>query len=57
MIYKADELKDWNTDANIEGMWVVARPLNYKHQSLKERIQEAWGVLIGKYDTLEWYKQ
>lgn len=34
--------------------WIPARPENYKFDSISSRIKQAWGVLTGKYDALDW---
>lgn len=53
--YLADEIKQWDTEAEIDKKWVLARP--YSEKTLKRRIYLAWLVLTGKADVLEWYKQ
>jgi len=54
MIYNADELaSDW-PKTHIDKRWVLARPLS---GPLVWRIKAAYGVLIGKYDALRWYRQ
>ena len=53
MAYKADNIKE-GPQANIQGVWVLARPVV---ACLKNRIKDAWGVLIGKYDAIKWYRQ
>ena len=46
-----------NTDAaEIEGEWVPARPINYKVESIWERIHNAWLVFRGKADAVKWPK-
>lgn len=42
------------TQAEINGKWVPARPENYKYRSFMERLNEAWGVFTGKFDTFKW---
>ena len=43
----------------IDGKWVTARPENHKKYmtSFRFRLKEAWNVLIGKAETLYYYKQ
>ena len=53
-MHKADEIKDYPEEF-IDGIWVKARPLNYKW--IKSRIKDAWFVLIGKADAVMFYKQ
>ena len=35
----------------------LARPINYKVDTIIERFIHAWGVLIGKYDALDWQEK
>ncbi|NLE05832.1 MAG: hypothetical protein GX638_13685 [Crenarchaeota archaeon] len=56
MIHNADDFK-CDLLANIDNKWVVARPENYKYESFFQRLKEAWGVLIRKYDVVKFYKQ
>ena len=51
----ADSLKKWNTDAEIDGKWVLARPLGL--DGFFYRLSKAWQVFTGKADVLTWYKQ
>lgn len=53
MAYRADEIKN-GPDACIKGVWVLARPVI---SCLKHRIKDAWGVLMGKYDAIQWRGQ
>jgi hypothetical protein len=55
MIYSASEIQRHDVRTEIDGKWVLTRPLNYR--SFKKRIKEAWMVFIGKADVLVWYKQ
>jgi len=32
----------------------LARPVNYRADTISDRISHAFGVLIGKYDALDW---
>ena len=54
-IYRIDGMFD--TQANIDGKWVVARPENYKYRSLRERLSDAWAVFVGEADAVVYYKQ
>lgn len=55
MKHTAQEIKDWDVLCKTEeGGWVPCRPLNYKYESKLSRLKWAWGVLIGKYDVVEW---
>jgi len=54
-------LKYLQTEANdikveVNGKWVPARPINWKHRSLKTRFKEAWAVFAGKADCFTWPK-
>jgi hypothetical protein len=40
--------------ADINHRWVPARPINYKHRSVVERIKEAFLVFIGAADCFLW---
>lgn len=52
---KADEVRKTDTLAQTtDGRWVPARSLNYQFDGWRKRLQYAWGVLIGKYDALDW---
>lgn len=39
----------------IDGWWVRARPESLYRWT--KRFTLAWGVFVGKYDALVWYKQ
>lgn len=54
MKYKASTIKKWGSDALINGRWIPARPINHKYESCIRRVKHAWGVLIGRYDALDW---
>ncbi len=57
-LYAVKQLKDWSTDTEIHaGVWVPARPMGYPGIRLWYTFKLAFGVLIGKYDAVEWYKQ
>jgi hypothetical protein len=43
--------------AEIDGKWVLARPINWKCRTLSERIKEAWAVFTGKAEAITFYKQ
>lgn len=48
------QLQNHNTQAQINGKWVPARPINYKYRTLRERLKEAWLVFVGKADSFTW---
>lgn len=55
MRYTATQIKHWDVDCGDErGNWKPARSLNHTLESLSSRIKNAWGVLIGKFDALDW---
>ena len=41
----------------IDGKWVLSRPENYKYRSLMTKIKDAFGVFVGKYEAVKFYKQ
>lgn len=54
-MFKIDELlNNPHPQAFIDGVWVASRPII---GCLKSRIKDAWKVLIGKADAIEWFKQ
>lgn len=55
MIYLIDNLHE--NLVEIDGKWVVARPVNYKYSSLIRRLKSAWEVLRGRADVVKFYKQ
>jgi len=42
------------TSCFINGKWVPARPINYRHESIKARFRNAWAVFNGKADAVKW---
>ena len=56
--YKAFDIKRWNSDSKVIvgqlDVWIPARPTNYRVDGLWSRLKQAWFVLIGKYDALDW---
>lgn len=57
-LFTAMQLKNWNTQIEKHtGVWVPARPLPFYGFRIFKNIQFALGVLVGKYDVVEWYKQ
>ena len=54
MKWTLKELQNLDTDAEINGKWVPARPINYKYRTLKQRITEAWAVFTGRMDSFAW---
>ena len=45
-------LQELDTQAEINGKWVPARPIRF--DSLRSRIRDAWAVLMGKADAFKW---
>ena len=45
-----------HTEANINGKWVPARPLNFKrpYVSLRQRIRDAWEVFWCRAEAVKW---
>lgn len=57
-MFKAEEIQKMNDKAYIDGIWVIARPLRFSGiYGLYLRIGDAWKVLTGKADAVEFYKQ
>ena len=54
-VYNIDGMLD--TQAQVDGKYVVARPENYKYRGLIERLSDAWEVFIGSADAVKYYKQ
>lgn len=55
-MYKLENLQNIDVQAEIDGEWVPARPLNWQYRSLKQRIKEAYAVFTGKADAFIWPK-
>ena len=53
MLYTANSIKNHNTFTK-NGL---ARPINYKVDTVVERIIHSFGVLVGKYDALDWQEK
>jgi hypothetical protein len=57
-MYIADDIKNWDSQAEINGKWVLARPLPYYgFVGLVMRISDAYKVLTGKADAVRWIGQ
>jgi len=54
-IQHADSMKAYNSQAEINGKWVLARPEPF--HSWRERWKLAWAVFTGKADALFWHGQ
>lgn len=54
--YTATQIRKWDCDTGLpDGRYIPARPLDWGGiYGLRQRIKHAWGVLIGKYDALDW---
>lgn len=62
-LYNADEMVNWSVqtcykrkaaNGELHDVWCAARPVNHRFDSLWLRIKLAFGVLVGKYDALDW---
>lgn len=55
-MWKLKELLEWNSQAEINGKWVPARPLNYKPClcPIWKRLRYAWQVVRGHAETFVW---
>lgn len=51
----ADSLLELRVDREIDGQWVLARPLGMA--GLFHRMRLAWLVFTGRCDALKWTKQ
>jgi hypothetical protein len=60
-VYLADNVADpaggGIASVNINGRWVLARPVNYTAMFWWERLRVAWKVYRGEYDALKWVGQ
>lgn len=53
--HTATSIKNWDVQSSSDGKsWKPARCINHQYDSMWLRIKLAWGVLIGKYDALDW---
>lgn len=53
--YTAREIEKWDTfSQGKDYRWRPDRPINYKVDGFRKRLEYAWKVLIGKYDALDW---
>ena len=50
----ADDIKQWDCTAEINGEWVLARAYSTPGIHFLWRLQLAWDVFTGKYDALAW---
>lgn len=54
-LYTAKQMKEWSSyESKDDGPYVPSRPLPFYGLCLKRTLKLAWGVLIGKYDALDW---
>lgn len=54
MIWSLKELRGNMPQAEINGEWVPARPLNWKYRTFIERLKEAWAVFSGRCEAFTW---
>ena len=60
MIYDIEDLLNKDKpqcQAEIDGIWVQARPVNYQFNSFWTRLKTAYKVFTGELDALRWHKQ
>lgn len=59
MRVQADSLVETSQECQvkIDGKWVIARPINYRVDTIWDRLRDAWSVLTGKAEALFYYKQ
>ncbi len=58
-VYKIEDIVDKTITQNtthIDGKWIPARPINYQHRSLTEKLKGAYLVFMGKADAFIWPK-
>lgn len=55
MKYTATEIKHWDMAQGPD--WRPCRPMNHICDSIVTRIRHAFGVLIGRYDALDWQEK
>lgn len=36
------------------GVWIPARPENWKHRTFFEKVKESWAVFTGKAEAFKW---
>jgi len=51
------ELREWPNETLVNGKWVPARPLNWRHRSLLQRIKEAIAVFFGRAESFVWSEE
>lgn len=56
MLHIIDDLLYNRAEAS-PGKWVIARPINYKYRSIKQRIKEAWAVFTGEAEAVKFIQQ
>ncbi len=52
MKYTAQQIKNWDVQRGPDCK--PARSLNHTVESWRSRIRNAWRVLVGRYDALDW---
>lgn len=58
MKYTATQIKNWDVSSSTgDGIWRPERGLNHTMESWISRITNAWKVLLGRYDALDWEVQ
>ncbi len=55
MIFTPIQIKKHDVTSSKDGItWKPCRPINYTAESWRFRLKNAWRVLIGRYDVLDW---
>ena len=54
MLYKAIQIRTWDTDQHVDGRWIPARSMRLGELRLAKRFKLAYNVFIGKYDAVDW---
>ena len=56
--YLAVQIKNWDAQHKARsGLWIPSRPENFKFDGIVLRLKLAFGVLIGRYDALDWNRE
>lgn len=53
--YTAHEIKNWDMARGPD--WKPLRPINHICHGIAKRLKLAFGVLVGRYDALDWEDQ
>lgn len=54
MVYTPQEIRRWQSMRGVPQGWIPDRGLMHTIEPLSSRIINAWRVLTGRYDALDW---